>query len=50
MIAKQREEDMRYFEVENPNTQFNVAPPTKQIVYTSTGEGGETLLNFGGVQ
>jgi len=41
---------MRYYDVEKANTQFNVVSLIKQTVCTSTGEGGETLLNFEGVQ
>ena len=36
----------RYYWVKNANTQYNVVPPIKQIICTSTEEGGETLLNF----
>jgi len=48
--VQREEEEIRYFEVEKANRQFNVISPIKQIVCTSTGEGRKTLLNFGGVQ
>ena len=39
----------RVFRNKEVNIQFNAALPIKQIVCTSTGEGGETLFNFRGV-
>jgi len=44
--GEEKEKKRRYFKVEKTNTQFNVAPPIKQIVCMSTGEGGETLLKL----
>ena len=36
---QREEEEIRYFEVEKINTQFNVVPPIKQIVCTPMREG-----------
>ena len=47
IVQHEEEEKKRYSKVEKVSTQFNVIPPIKQIVCTSTGEGGKTLLNFG---
>ena len=47
---QREEEEIRYSEIEKTNAQFNVVPPIKKIVCTSTGDGRETLLNFEGEQ
>jgi len=44
--VQREEEEIRYSEVEKTNTQFNVVPPIKQIVRTSTGEMRETLVKL----
>jgi len=41
----QREEEVRYSEVEKANAQFNVVSPIKQIVYVHKRR-GETLLKL----
>ena len=43
---KRREDEIRYFEVEKVNTEFNVVPPIKQIMCMSTGEGGKNFIKL----
>ena len=47
-LLKQLEEEKKkiFQSRQKTNTQYNMVPPIKQIVCTSTGEGGETLLKL----